>query len=421
MLNYFKSSKKNTTQKNMHKFQPATFIQNPSSVREWKNSIYVYNKTNLNLIPVVTSKAMKLIKLYFSLYSSKLERKLRRMDLQHKKRILSSYRIFLSNGEFKHTNNNVLVNIYVYNRQMKNIIYKYSKKLSLFFNKKNKKNQKILKNFIEFTKENKTKLENGFKNNIFKGVNLDYKEPSLLIDLLNKFCKDKRIYNYLYDKPVKTIINTRVKKIRRKKSLISRKIRDLMYYKNLIDYNSLKLDAFGLLGLKTILQDIYNKNVDLNIVSLNRFYLNSDILYESVKLKLTKNRRKMGRLFKKLHKKVKVFVKRKVQYKVPKLKFHFKDVSNSDLLKNYIFNTLKYKHVTGFRLEARGRLTRRNTASRSVYKLNYNGNLLNIDSSLLGLSSVILKGNLRSNLQYTQLNSQTRIGSFGLKGWVSGY
>ena len=90
-------------------------------------------------------------------------------------------------------------------------------------------------------------------------------------------------------------------------------------------------------------------------------------------------------------------------------------------MKKSIFNKLKYKHVTGFRLEARGRLTRRNTASRSVYKLNYNGNLLNIDSSVLGLSSVILKGNLRSNLQHTKLKSQTKIGSFGLKGWVSGY
>ena len=45
---------------------------------------------------------------------------------------------------------------------------------------------------------------------------------------------------------------------------------------------------------------------------------------------------------------------------------------------------------------------------------------MNIDSSYKGLSSVLLRNKLSSNLQYTKLNSKTRIGSFGLKGWVSG-
>src|SRR5436305_1770663 len=80
------------------------------------------------------------------------------------------------------------------------------------------------------------------------------------------------------------------------------------------------------------------------------------------------------------------------------------------------FNNIKYKHVTGFRLETSGRLTRRYTASRSVSKLRYKGNLLNIDSSYRGLSSILLKGNLKSNIQYTKLKSKTRIGSFGIKG-----
>jgi hypothetical protein len=33
---------------------------------------------------------------------------------------------------------------------------------------------------------------------------------------------------------------------------------------------------------------------------------------------------------------------------------------------------------------------------------------------------VLLKSNLKSNLQYTKLKSKSRIGSFGIKGWVSG-
>src|SRR5947199_388343 len=45
-----------------------------------------------------------------------------------------------------------------------------------------------------------------------------------------------------------------------------------------------------------------------------------------------------------------------------------------------------------------------------------NSNLLNIDSSYRVLSSVLLKGNLKANVQHTKLKSKTRIGSFGIKG-----
>src|SRR5436305_1724267 len=91
-------------------------------------------------------------------------------------------------------------------------------------------------------------------------------------------------------------------------------------------------------------------------------------------------------------------------------------IINKKYLEGVILRDIKYKHVTGFRLETSGRLTRRYTASRSVSKLRYKGNLLNIDSSYRGLSSILLKGNLKSNIQYTKLKSKTRIGSFGIKG-----
>jgi hypothetical protein len=49
----------------------------------------------------------------------------------------------------------------------------------------------------------------------------------------------------------------------------------------------------------------------------------------------------------------------------------------------------------------------------------WKGSLKNIDSSYRGLSAVMLRGHVKSNLQYTMTNSKTRNGSFGLKGWVS--
>jgi len=94
--------------------------------------------------------------------------------------------------------------------------------------------------------------------------------------------------------------------------------------------------------------------------------------------------------------------------------------SNKDItLLDFILNSIKHKNMAGVRLEAKGRLTRRFTASRSVFKIRWKGGLKNIDSSYRGLSSVILRGHLKSNVQYSALNSKTRNGAFGLKGWIS--
>ncbi len=86
---------------------------------------------------------------------------------------------------------------------------------------------------------------------------------------------------------------------------------------------------------------------------------------------------------------------------------------------NTVLDSINNKSITGIRLEATGRLTRRNVAARSIHKLRYKGNLKNMDSSYKGFSSVLLRGHAKSNVQYTKLKSKLRIGSFGLKGWVS--
>ena len=102
------------------------------------------------------------------------------------------------------------------------------------------------------------------------------------------------------------------------------------------------------------------------------------------------------------------------------LQFRPKFTITADLDSKHVLDSIKYKTVFGVRLEAAGRLSKRLIASRSVFKLKYKGNLKNIDSSYKGISSVILKGNTKSNIQYTKISSKTRNGSFGLKGWVSG-
>jgi hypothetical protein len=74
----------------------------------------------------------------------------------------------------------------------------------------------------------------------------------------------------------------------------------------------------------------------------------------------------------------------------------------------------------GIRLEVKGRLTKRYRADRALYKLNWKGGLKNIDSSSNKLSSVIYRGNFNSNVSYSITKSKRRIGSFAVKGWISG-
>lgn len=387
----------------------------PSSIREWNNSIYVYNKNVLNFIPEAGILAMKLIKSYFNLYNLKLERKLRRKKLLQRLRRLSSNKIYVSNGEFKHTNNKVIITLYLLNRQRHNYYLKLRKRYVLAF--------------IRL----KTKLKNRLKLIKDKGIkynNKSEKKQNLIIKALS-LSKKHRLANYqkfknLYSKYYITRYYNKIVK----KSL--KRLKLYIYYKQLLYINKSKFNYTYLQKLKFYLEKVYNKNVEFNLVNLKRFYLNSDILSESITLKITKNRRKLLRFLKILINKVKIkkklfFLTSEYNLKTKTKKLNMEQVcekminsSECKSIKNIVLNNIKYKYVTGVRLEAKGRLTRRYTASRSLSKIRYKGNLINMDSSYKNLSSTILRGNLRSNLQYTLLKSKTRIGSFGLKGWVSG-
>jgi len=234
-----------------------------------------------------------------------------------------------------------------------------------------------------------------------------------------------------------------------------------LYYIQMLSFNNNKFKNWFLLGLKEIISKIYHKKVEFNFVNLKYLHLNSDIFSESIAIKLRKRQNRLLSVLKKALKLVKLpslnklsFYDKKVhkkfinKYKTLNLNTFIsmlskdKDVlqgllykifpnmgktkssnlsqKKTSLLKN-VLNSIKHKAVYGVRLEATGRLSRRLTASRSVFKLKYKGSLKNIDSSYKNLSSVMLRGNTKSNIQYTKISSKTRNGSFGLKGWVSSY
>ena len=90
-----------------------------------------------------------------------------------------------------------------------------------------------------------------------------------------------------------------------------------------------------------------------------------------------------------------------------------RDYSN---IRDIILKSIKYKQIAGIRLEAKGRLTRRYRADKSLFKLKRKGGLQNIYSTKQGLSSVMFRGYTDANLDYSIQVSKVRIGSFAVKG-----
>lgn len=418
MLNIIKSKLKNSY-KNIS-VNTKKIVINPKNfgaiVRNWKDSIYVYNKNTLNLIPEANKLTIKLIKGYFNLYSLKLEKKIKRKILKKilRRRKISKNKIFISNGQFKHTNDLVNITIYFYNKQLLNYKKLILKKYIKLFNHRFKFKNKLLlirNKGLKFLKK-----QNQQKNIMIKTLNI------------NDISKINKIENY-QTKYYKNFI---------KKSLA--KVILYIYFKQLIFINKFKFNNYYLQYLINIIKKIYKKNIQFNFINVKYFYFNSDILTESLVLKLRKNRRLLINLQKIVRKpkikKIDLSDNTRYIFNVKELKLinnNNLDITNKLLynlllenktksknLKRTIINRINYKRVSGIRLEGAGRLTRRFTASRSVSKNQYIGSLIDIHSSIEGKSSALLRGNTRPNLEYTKLNSKTRIGSFGIKGWVSG-
>ena len=85
---------------------------------------------------------MKLVKAYFNSYNLKLEYLLRKEKLRRRYRKISTNKIFISDGEFKHTNDKVNITLYVYNKQKLNYLLKLKNRYIRLF-KKARFNEKL--------------------------------------------------------------------------------------------------------------------------------------------------------------------------------------------------------------------------------------------------------------------------------------
>jgi len=437
----------------------------PSANKEWFDSVYAFNVNSIKNLSIADKNLIKLIKNYFNLYFSKKVFKSKRLAIRFRR--LAVNKIFISRAELKHTSSKIVITLYVYNEEQRVLTHRIKRlEAGLFSNKPFSLEEKLR---ILKTQENNTFFIDWlyeFRSYIIKQMDLEknnlflvkknglIKEKEFIIKNLNKdlanltniiwLCENDFVSYKYYESFYKNYLY---------KIYLEKEINIIAYYKLLLDLNKSKFENKFLSKLRPLIFKLYNKEVEFNIVNLKNLYLNSDIFTKAISLKLKNRDNKLLRVLKSSLSMIKLPKINKIKENYNKLKikellinkvsryyinnkdnlnkilldlFHDSTIfnnkyenNNNNKLLNLIFNILKYKNIAGIRLEAKGRLTRRFTASRSVFKIKWKGSLKNIDSSHRGLSSVILRGHLKSNIQYSLINSKTRNGAFGLKGWIS--
>jgi hypothetical protein len=463
------------------------------AAQEWFNSIYAYNQNSIKSLSIADKNIMYLLKSYFN---SKLKqemfntkRKNKEKPMLPKLRRLSGKRVFIGRGDLKHTSTKVIITFYVYNTesmflarklmQFRYGLYLIEKKIKLkkTETKDSEGNIKVTYNRL-FTFMEYINLRKHYEWYLSDMLNIINKQSSRL-KAINKYYKILKMLvweNFLTNDQTYLMFKNKAERFNPNNfpSFNSQIIiagneykKNLSIYFKLLQANKLKFDGVFLVKLIDLIKQIYNKNVELNIVNLKKMHLNSDIYTQAVSLKLRNRNNKLYRVLKASLRKIKLPVIRKIDEKqkkankdeflvnrirnltinkmfIPKTKY-IKDrlqnlllkffpssdnltinvkkrsssIDRSISLENYVLKSLKHLNLRGIRVEAKGRLTRRFTASRSVLKRKWKGGLKNVDSSFRGLSTIMLRGIVKSNTQYSMINSKNRNGAYGVKGWVS--
>ena len=401
----------------------------PPSINEWYNSVYFYKKRALVSLFTKDSSVYTLLDSYFNIKPSKWVK----IKIKHKWQSLK--KIFISKPEIKHSSNKVVITVYTLNKEKLYFLKKLTN-LNKIFTRKLKYKGRFNLNYRKF----KFKLKSKLKTWVF--IN-KYIENGITFPFIIRI-KKTSIIKFFYNLIVKTKSYISMKDLHSRNMFVINVVRKILDYKlkkiytyktytGLLYLNNLKFNINLLLGLKNILQKIYNKKVELNVVNIKYLYLENSILANAVVRKLSNRKNRIINIIRKalrlanipeLDPLFKIRVTKKLVYKKDILPMNnYNNLiarSKSSILK-IVLKRLKNKHVIGLRLEGKGRLTRRLTASRSILKSYYKGGLKNIFSSFQGLSTVMLKGYANSNVQYTNINSKNRNGSFGLKSWIGSF
>lgn len=454
------------------------------AAQEWYNSIYSYNLNYNKTLPVADTNLMRLLKSYFNMEIHHKILKTTRMATRYKR--LTTKKIYIGRGDLKHTSSKTIITFYVYNTQKmslnrainltKKAMFYPMKRLSKSIENDNKNNT-----FISYNRPLKLYEYLALPEHHDK-VYIDYVIP--FIDLNNIYLSNLEIQRNILIKLLNLNLITQEDKDKSLTSLYENitlfnhinfeafmRITELNYQKNLkrfrylLGFNKMKFSQPFISKLISLVQDIYNKKVEFNVVSLRKMHYSSDIYTQVVALKLRNRDNTLYRVLKASLRKVKLpeisriaekyyninrdellvnIIRNdkissmfstsakdslnkllfnlfpsaddlKVKDEITSLKVRERNIS----LDNYIVNSLKHLDMRGIRVEAKGRITRRFTASRSVFKMKWKGGLKNVDSSFKGISTIMLRGHAKSNVQYSFISSKNRNGAYGVKGWIS--
>ena len=413
----------------------------PSTLQEWKNSIYVFNKNTLKNLPSNNININKLIRGYFYSYINrrvlnfKLDYFLRRRFKNKAvptRRLSSLNRIIVSKPEIKHTNSRVVINLYAYNRERLVLLKK------------------------------------------IKQINFNYIVSKLRIAKMFASIQNKE---QLYEK----ISRRKDYNIKAIMLLLSKKLVLLRRYKFKLNLNKYKYEKNLLSKLSTYIERYFHKKIDYNIINLKSIAFNSDILTEILVSKFSPRARHKRKIWVKPINRInsilsKVIIPNTMKDRRRESNINVNSVENkyknsnlnhiitnttttgdslnkilntlyynakaSTLRKNNaslysegiqknnnsenlsivdtVFTNIKYKNIGGIRLRVKGRLSRRYRADRAIYIVKWKGGLKNIDSSFKRLSSNNLRGFVKANIESSLQTSKRHIGAFAIKGWIGG-
>jgi hypothetical protein len=415
----------------------------PSFSKEWRNIVYSFNKNNLKNIPSNDININKIVQSYFDLFFKK-ELGIDNKNIPLRKRRKFLRRIFISNVEIKHTNTKAKITLFTINREEEVFMEKYANlytkisfklfKDSIFFYRKFL-NKEFIKNILN--QKYQTRNEYFFESEFIGKKNyLKHK-----LNYFQIFLKLKNLW-------VRKMWSLLIQKQSKKYLILLRKF-NLLYSLNEFKFNKLIL----LPKLSNLLSKLMGKKLEYNIINLKSISYNADIFTKILALKI--NKIKKGNhvdsmlsvinhaylpAANTLQERTKVqnwnnFDSFQNSYKDLKIISNIKDnqknvsellttvhkgADNSNKIHNLIYNSINYKNMSGIKIEVKGRLTKRYRADRSVYSLKHKGGLKNISSSFQGLSSVLFRGNTKSNISYSWTKSKRRVGAFAVKGWIGG-
>lgn len=460
------------------------------AAQEWYNSIYNYNPNYIKALPVADLAMMKLLKGYFSSELKKTLGKTKRLPARIKR--MSTKKIFVGKGEIKHSNDKAIVTFYIHNAErlfldraitlLSRALYNPARPLIRNIHKNKHKQVRITYNRILSFKEfwhligknhyykkwcSKQFVQNlDLRNLVFKNINNIYLilKKMVIFNLITEEYKNK-IFISLCENITPVLPDPQFKEIMPVYEKYYTTHLNNLKIKKLLNRNKFRNGFIN--KLLELVEEIYGKKVEFNIVKLKKLHLNSDLYTQAVALKLKDRNNRLYKVLKSSLNKVQL----PAFYRAAEI-FHY--LNKNDLLVNiirndkitsmlrnnvndplntllldtftnaedikvntlkatsgipsnsrtislqkYVLKSLKHLSMRGIRIEAKGRATRRLTAARSVFKMKWKGGLKNVDSSFKGLSAILLRGHLKSNIQHTYVSTKNRNGAIGVKGWVS--